>query len=187
MPGAEAPAGTLAAFAVDKMLGRLARWLRILGHDVAYGPHLSGRTLVDCARRERRLLLTRDTRLLRDPDLPPHIFVASDHFREQLRQVADAVPLGGAFLHRCLDCNRALETARARRWRRTCRPTCSPRRSTSSAARIAGASTGRPPTAATCSTSWRPSGWLPPGERPRERPIATVSGAGGAADDGRAP
>jgi hypothetical protein len=111
MPGAEAPAGTLPAFAVDKMLGRLARWLRILGHDVAYGPHLSGRTLVDRARRERRLLVTRDTRLLRDPDLPPHLFVASDHFREQLRQVADAVPLGGAFLRRCLDCNRALEPA----------------------------------------------------------------------------
>ena len=98
MPGAEAPAGRLPAFAVDKMLGRLARWLRILGHDVAYGPHLSGRTLVDRARRERRLLLTRDTRLLRDPDLPPYVFVASDHFRQQLRQVADAVPLGGAFL-----------------------------------------------------------------------------------------
>jgi uncharacterized protein len=111
MPGAEAPAGRLPAFAVDKMLGRLARWLRILGHDVAYGPHLSGRTLVDRARRERRLLLTRDTRLLRDPDLPPYVFVASDHFRQQLRQVADAVPLGGAFLRRCLDCNRALEPA----------------------------------------------------------------------------
>ena len=111
MPGAELPAGRLPAFAVDKMLGRLARWLRILGHDVAYGPHLSGRTLVDRARRERRLLLTRDTRLLRDPDLPPYVFVASDHFREQLRQVADAVPLGGAFLGRCLDCNRALEPA----------------------------------------------------------------------------
>ena len=38
-----------AAFAVDKMLGRLARWLRILGHDVAYGPHLRGRTLERCA------------------------------------------------------------------------------------------------------------------------------------------
>ena len=110
MPGAEAPAGTLPAFAVDKMLGRLARWLRILGHDVADGPHLSGRTLVERARRERRLLLTRDTRLLRDPDLPPHIFVASDHFREQLRQVAAAAPLRDATpLSRCLDCNRVLE------------------------------------------------------------------------------
>ena len=109
MTGAKAPVEALAAFAVDKMLGRLARWLRILGHDVAYGSHLSGRTLVARARRERRLLLTRDTRLLRDPELPPHLFITSDRFREQLRQVASAVPLGGAFLGRCLDCNRMLE------------------------------------------------------------------------------
>jgi uncharacterized protein len=102
-------ATALAGFAVDKMLGRLARWLRILGHDVAYGPHLSGRTLVDRARREHRLLLTRDTRLLRDPQLPPHLFITSDHFRDQLRQVAASVPLGAGFLGRCLDCNRPLE------------------------------------------------------------------------------
>ena len=75
-----------------------------------YGPHLHGRTLVDCARRERRVLLTRDTRLLRDPDLPLHLFVTSDHFREQLRQVAEAMPIAaGSFLSRCLDCNRVLE------------------------------------------------------------------------------
>src|SRR3990172_7624508 len=85
-------------FAVDHMLGRLARWLRILGHDVAYGPHLRGRTLAACARRERRLLVTRDTRLRRDPQLPPHVFVTSDDFREQLRQVAATVPVtGGPF------------------------------------------------------------------------------------------
>ena len=96
-------------FAADRMLGRLARWLRILGHDVAYGPHLGGRTLVTCARREGRVLLTRDTRLRRDPQLPPHVFVHSDHFREQLREVATAMPLGGStLLGRCLDCNRPL-------------------------------------------------------------------------------
>jgi uncharacterized protein len=110
MAGPDGLAPAHGGFAVDKMLGRLARWLRILGHDVAYGPHLSGRTLVDLARREHRLLLTRDTRLLRDPHLPPHLFITSDHFREQLRQVAAAVPLGAGFLHRCLDCNRPLET-----------------------------------------------------------------------------
>lgn len=109
MEGPDVPPASVAAFAVDKMLGRLARWLRILGHDVAYGPHLSGRTLVERARRERRLLLTRDTRLLRDPHLPPHVFITSDHHREQLRQLAGVVPLGGDFLGRCLDCNRALE------------------------------------------------------------------------------
>ena len=96
-------------FAADRMLGRLARWLRILGHDVAYGPHLGGRGLVACARREGRLLLTRDTRLVRDPELPPHVFIHSDHFREQLREVAAAVSLRRSTpLCRCLDCNRPL-------------------------------------------------------------------------------
>jgi len=109
---AVAPGGV--RFAADRMLGRLARWLRILGHDVAYGPHLGGRTLVRCARQEGRLILTRDTRLERDPELPPHLFVTSDHFREQLRQVAAAVPIGGApLLGRCLDCNRVLDEHRA--------------------------------------------------------------------------
>jgi len=110
MEGLDAPPAAATAFAIDKMLGRLARWLRILGHDVAYGPHLSGRTLVERARRERRLLLTRDTQLLRDPHLPPHVFITSDHHREQLRQLAGVVPLGAGFLRRCLDCNRTLET-----------------------------------------------------------------------------
>ena len=96
-------------FAADRMLGRLARWLRILGHDVAYGAHLGGHTLVTCARREHRILLTRDTQLLRDPQLPPHVFVRSDHFRQQLREVAAAVPLRGSMLlGRCLECNRPL-------------------------------------------------------------------------------
>jgi len=108
VPGGETP--TVRRFAVDRMLGRLARWLRVLGHDVAYGPHLRGRTLAACARREDRLLLTRDTRLLRDPQLPAHLFVTSDDFRAQLRQLAGVLPLApGAPFARCLDCNRLLE------------------------------------------------------------------------------
>src|SRR5262245_42420317 len=89
------PGGEGVRFAADRMPGRLARGLLVLGHDVAYGRHLAGRSLAACARRERRLLLTRDTRLVRDPDLPPHLFLTSDDFREQLRQVAAAVPLAG--------------------------------------------------------------------------------------------
>jgi len=108
--GGVVASGESQRFAVDRMLGRLARWLRVLGHDVAYGPHLGGRSLAACARRERRLLLTRATRLVRDPNLPPHVFLASDDFRAQLRQLAERIPLGsGQRFHRCLDCNRGLE------------------------------------------------------------------------------
>ena len=59
------------------------------------------------------MLLTRDTRLVRRRDLPPYVFVRSDRFRDQLREVAAAVPLDGTdFLRRCLDCNVLLEEVR---------------------------------------------------------------------------
>jgi uncharacterized protein with PIN domain len=55
------------------------------------------------------MIVTRDTRLVRDPELPPHVFVTSDHFREQLREVAAAVPLvADAAFSRCVECNRPL-------------------------------------------------------------------------------
>jgi len=39
-------------FVADKMLGRLARWLRAIGQDVAYGPQLSGAGLLRVARQQ---------------------------------------------------------------------------------------------------------------------------------------
>jgi uncharacterized protein len=58
--------------------------------------------------------VTRDTTLVREKHLPPYVFVTSDHFREQLRQVAAAVPLArGAAFTRCVECNEPL-TAVAR-------------------------------------------------------------------------
>ena len=94
-------------FAVDKMLGRLATWLRLLGYDATYGSHLGGRSLVRHARAEGRTILTRDRRLLRDPQVPPALFVNSTHFREQLRQVIAAFKLDAAhkMFSRCALCN----------------------------------------------------------------------------------
>jgi uncharacterized protein with PIN domain len=37
-------------FAADIMLGRLAKWLRIIGEDVIYGRHLTGYGLIRAAR-----------------------------------------------------------------------------------------------------------------------------------------
>ena len=118
MASASSPVATSRMrFAVDKMLGRLARWLRIIGQDVAYGPHLSGTTLLGTARREGRTILTRDTRVLRRRDLPPHLFIVSDRFREQLHQVVTqyGIDVYACLLTRCLECNVALvEVARPR-------------------------------------------------------------------------
>jgi len=93
------------------MLGRLARWLRIIGCDVLYGTNYSGRGLLAAARAEGRVVLTRDRRIVRRHDVPAHLFVDSDHVREQLRQVVDAFGLSPAtsLFQRCVECNGELE------------------------------------------------------------------------------
>lgn len=101
-------------FAADRMLGKLAKWLRIMGQDVIYGPHLTGYGLIRAARQEHRLILTRDGRL-QQKQPPDFLFVESDRYREQLRQVVKACgldPLAQAFT-RCAECNTLLE-ARAK-------------------------------------------------------------------------
>ena len=52
-------------FIVDGMLGRLSRWLRILGHNVEYSNNLDDAQLLTIAKKETRTLLTRDFELYR--------------------------------------------------------------------------------------------------------------------------
>jgi len=97
-------------FAADRMLGKLAKWLRIMGQDVIYGQHLSGSGLVRAARTEDRLILTRD-RGLKKRQPPDFLFIESDHYREQLRQVIQACGLSRLDkpFTRCLECNVILQ------------------------------------------------------------------------------
>ncbi|MEM2249681.1 MAG: Mut7-C RNAse domain-containing protein [Candidatus Bathyarchaeia archaeon] len=50
-------------FIVDGMLGKLTRWLRMLGHNVKYSNKLDDAQLITIAKREKRILLTRDLEL----------------------------------------------------------------------------------------------------------------------------
>ncbi len=50
-------------FVADGMLGKLTRWLRILGHDVVYSTELDDDYLITVSRNEKRALLTRDLEL----------------------------------------------------------------------------------------------------------------------------
>jgi uncharacterized protein len=98
-------------FAADRMLGRLAKWLRIIGQDVIYGRHLTGYGLIRAARAEDRLILTRDRRL-KQKQPPAFLFIDSNHYREQLRQVIRACGLepGKNLLARCSECNTLLQS-----------------------------------------------------------------------------
>jgi len=97
-------------FAADVMLGKLAKWLRVLGQDVIYGRHLSGAGLIHAARQENRIILTRDRRL-RLRQSHDSLFVESDDFREQLRQVVSTFHLVRSrdLFRRCLICNYLLQ------------------------------------------------------------------------------
>ena len=50
-------------FLADSMLGKLARWLRMLGQDVIYDVKLDDNRLLELAKKEQRALLTRDLEL----------------------------------------------------------------------------------------------------------------------------
>ena len=99
-------------FAADRMLARLARWLRLLGADVLLDPELGGDRLLKRARTEGRITLTRDKRLRTASDA---LYLESNLFRDQLREVLARFPFDtrhGAFT-RCSRCNEPLaETAR---------------------------------------------------------------------------
>ncbi len=50
-------------FIADGMLGKLVRWLRIMGQDVKYSICFNDENLIGFAKKEKRVLLTRDFEL----------------------------------------------------------------------------------------------------------------------------
>jgi uncharacterized protein with PIN domain len=99
-------------FLADSMLGKLARWLRVLGYDAGYERAMEDGELVERARAEGRILLTRDRRLLERRRLDRGFFVDDEDPMEQVRQVADAFDLSlvpERLFSRCLDCNEPME------------------------------------------------------------------------------
>ncbi|MEW6584557.1 MAG: Mut7-C RNAse domain-containing protein [Nitrospirota bacterium] len=98
-------------FVADAMLGRLARWLRFLGFDTLYYPHISDSRLVRIAMEQERTILTRDTGLVKRKGIREHVLLvhASDPF-EQLVEVKDALHLSESSpLSRCVACNGLLD------------------------------------------------------------------------------
>jgi len=52
-------------FVVDGMLGKLARWLRMLGYDTKYFNNMDDNEILKVASKEKRILLTRDYQFFR--------------------------------------------------------------------------------------------------------------------------
>ena len=99
-------------FIADCMLGRLAKWLKILGFDVLFFSKAEDKDLVELSRRESRVLLTRDSGLIeKTARRKNRLFIKSDDWEDQVVQVLDEYGLWDEVRpnSRCLACNLALK------------------------------------------------------------------------------
>ena len=92
---------------VDSTAARLSRWLRFLGLDCALDRTKSTARLLVRARREGRILLTRNGSF-RGTKAAEILLLNSDHLPEQLRQVMVALGVEGNLSPRCTVCNSEL-------------------------------------------------------------------------------
>jgi uncharacterized protein with PIN domain len=96
-------------FIADVMVGKLARWLRILGFDVAYSNRFEDDELLRVAEAENRIILTRDRRLASRRMSARCLLIESDNYRGQLRQVITEFNLEHfEVFSRCIECNSEL-------------------------------------------------------------------------------
>lgn len=100
-------------FVLDVHLGKLARYLRLLGFDTLYRNDYDDAELARLASAEQRILLTRDRDLLKRALVTHGFFVRATDPRRQIEEVLDRLDLYRAiqpFL-RCARCNGLLAAA----------------------------------------------------------------------------
>jgi uncharacterized protein with PIN domain len=94
-------------FAAEKTLGKLAKWLRLLGFDTLYDPEITAERLFEIMENDR-IVLTRTQRAKKQLASRKLIFIESDHLEKQLNQVLRELDLKFADTRpfsRCLQCN----------------------------------------------------------------------------------
>ena len=94
-------------FSADRTLGKLVKWLRILGFDTNFGINVPANRL-DAHLEKNRIVLTR-TRAIKE-QIRTHrlVFIASNHLDVQLKQVITEIGICIADIRpfsRCIHCN----------------------------------------------------------------------------------
>jgi hypothetical protein len=98
-------------FAVDRMLGRLARMLRLLGYDTYYANDMTAAQLLAMGRSGERVILTRGETAQRFPHLDKVLSLKSEYPPQQLREVVERLGLDtrSGLWTRCTLCNAPIE------------------------------------------------------------------------------
>ncbi len=98
-------------FVLDVHLGRLARYLRMLGFDTLYRNDYEDETLAQISADEERILLTRDRGLLKRSIVVYGYYLRATNPRKQLGEILTRYKLNDQItpFKRCLDCNGLVE------------------------------------------------------------------------------
>jgi uncharacterized protein with PIN domain len=94
-------------FILDAHLGKLAKYLRMLGFDTLYQNDFGDREIIDIAQTEKRIILTRDKLLLQSKKVNHGYFVRSTEKHAQLIEIVKKFDLRSQFrsFTRCMTCN----------------------------------------------------------------------------------
>ncbi|MBC8511939.1 MAG: Mut7-C RNAse domain-containing protein [Dehalococcoidia bacterium] len=101
-------------FVVDNNVGKLAKWLRIMGYDALLFREKDDGEMIKIALSDNRVVLTKDTQIMQRRLITSGrlkaILIEDDDSKAQLRQVADALGLDYQLrpFSVCLECNESL-------------------------------------------------------------------------------
>ncbi len=98
-------------FLLTKELGRLVKWLRILGFDTEYFKQDNASSLIIEALRSGRIIITRNHRLPRSGGIQI-ILIEAERIKEQVAEVLKALkikPDSDMMFTRCILCNEKLK------------------------------------------------------------------------------
>lgn len=97
-------------FSCDVHLGKLCKYLRMLGWDTFYSNVYSPEKLIELSHVEKRVLLSRSLQLTRQKQVTHALWVRSADPMEQVKEVIQKLDLtkGADALTRCLNCNEKL-------------------------------------------------------------------------------
>lgn len=110
MPIIEERDAELPAFVADCHLGKLAKYLRLMGFDTLYFSQIDDNDLITLALEQDRIILTRD-RALSERKNVPVLFLESKETRQQLQTLISRFRLKEhpAPFSRCIVCNSPLQ------------------------------------------------------------------------------
>jgi len=99
-------------FIADINLGNIVKYMRLLGFDLYYDSLLSTRKIIDISKRENRVILTKNRKLLKFKDVTHGIFIRPGSTTEQIRRIIDYLDIKDNIkpFSRCLRCNTLLKS-----------------------------------------------------------------------------